>query len=263
MNTTHTSQAKTIVIKVGTDTLNENDKLSQQVIQHLADQIAELKKSMYVILVTSGAIGAGRSLIPAKHLAALRDKKQALSGLGQTMLMDMWRDAFAKHTILCGQGLVIKEDCTVAEKIQSMQTVFRECREIEEIAGLRIVPVINGNDFVSYGPTRTDNDEVAGAIAFMVKAEKLLLLTNVDGLFTGDPSLSTSELIRKIDVDHDDYRSCISADTSAGGTGGMLSKYDVAVHAAQNDIVTHIGNGKAHNAIRRLIAGNIGTRFHR
>jgi len=250
-----THQRDTYVIKAGTDALCENGKPSEQIMRRLAYQIAKIREHARVILVSSGAIGTGRSLLPNNIAKVMRNKKQALSGLGQNELMRHWTRYFASHGIACAQGLVEEHDFKTEEGKRNMRRTFRQYHEIEDAWGKPIIPIINGNDFVTMGPIGNDNDRIAGHLA---------ILSDIDGLFTGNPKNPSSKLIPRVHAGHDNWRRHVNKKRkSKNGTGGFDTKGAAAEEAALSGVLVHIGNSRARNAIQRLLQGTIGTTFYK
>ncbi|MDD5623637.1 MAG: hypothetical protein PHI23_02930 [Candidatus Peribacteraceae bacterium] len=254
----------TYVIKAGTDALCDNGEPNENIMRRLAYQMAKLREQARIILVSSGAIGTGRSLLPRRVAQEMWDKKQALSGLGQNDLMGRWTRYFAAHGIRCAQGLVEESDFKTEDGRRNMRRTFRQYHEIEDAWGTPIIPIINGNDFVTLGPIVNDNDRIAAKIAIEVDALHLVILSNIDGLFTGDPDDDASELIPKVHVGHFNWSKFVKkGKKSPGGIGGFDTKGKAAEEAAYADVLVHIGNSRTRNAIHRLLQGTIGTTFYR
>jgi glutamate 5-kinase len=254
----------TYVIKAGTDALCDNGKPNENIMRRLAYQMAKLREQARIILVSSGAIGTGRSLLPRKIAKEMWDKKQALSGLGQNDLMGRWTRYFASHGIRCAQGLVEENDFETDDGRRNMRRTFRQYHEIEDAWGTPIIPIINGNDFVTLGPIGNDNDRIAAKIAVEVDALHLVILSDIDGLYTGDPDDKSSELIRRVHAGHYNWRKHVSkGKKSKNGTGGFDTKGAAAEEAALADVLVHIGNSRSRNAIQRLLQGTIGTTFYK
>ncbi len=258
-----THQRDTYVIKAGTDALCENGKPSEKIMRRLAYQMAKIREHARVILVSSGAIGTGQSLLPADVAEAMKEKKQALSGLGQNELMRHWTKYFAPHGIHCAQGLVEENDFETEEGKENMRRTFRQYYEVEDAWGEPIIPIINGNDFVTLGPIGNDNDRIAGKIAIIKQAKHLVILSEIDGLYTGDPHDASSELVPRVHAGNYDWRQHVSKGRrSKNGTGGFDTKGAAAEEAALAGVLVHIGNSRARNAIHRLLNEKIGTTFY-
>jgi len=255
------SDNEIIVIKVGTDTVTENSHLNGVVMARIAKQISELRKQgKRVILVSSGAVGAGRSLLPDDVDENVNNMKQGLSSIGQTMLMDEWMHHFRRHRIMCAQGLVKEGDFANGEGTKNMKRVLGEISSIEEATRQSIVPIINGNDFVTDRAIDNDNDHIARLIAETVGASKVVFLTDVDGLYDRDPKEEHAQLIREVHAGVDDWSKHIVQ--KGKSDNHMGSKCEVSERLAIAGIDVNIGNGSVENAIHQLLNHEIGTRFY-
>jgi glutamate 5-kinase len=146
-----------------------------------------------VILVSSGAVASGRSLISVSEKSDAVAVRQLLASIGQVKLINTYSHLFEKFSILCSQVLVTKED--FRDRLHYLN--MRNCLEI--LLQHQVIPVINENDVVSVTELMfTDNDELAGLIASMLNAQALIVLTNVDGIYTGDPKLESSSVIPRL-----------------------------------------------------------------
>jgi glutamate 5-kinase len=250
---------KRIIIKVGTKVLStENGGLDIAVLKHLVRQVVTVKnRGIEVVLVTSGAMGAGRTLITPKVTEKVAEK-QVLAAVGQVKLMSMYSELFAKENQLCAQVLATKEDFRDKSHYFNMRTCF------ENLLTNSVVPVVNENDVVATTELLfTDNDELAGLVASQLNADAVIILTSVEGFLTGDPQDTKSEVIPEIDFNTiSSYQKYISPDKTAFGRGGMLTKFNIAKKLTLQGITVHFANGKRKNILAELVEGkNIGTRF--
>jgi glutamate 5-kinase len=250
--------SKTIVVKVGSNVLTKTDgELDTDVMSNLVEQIAILKKEGHtVVLVSSGAVASGKTMYKLKNTEDLTTQRQVYSAIGQVKLMNIYNNLFSKHEIICAQVLATKEDFIGGDQYKNMKNCFK---------GLlldSIIPIVNENDVVSLDELMfTDNDELAGLTAFLIGAEHLLILSNIDGMFDGDPKNPNSKLIPIIRLE-DNYEDKIQVEKSSAGRGGMVSKYNIGSKMALKGIVTTIANGKKENIILDVVAGkSIGTSF--
>lgn len=245
---------KRIVVKVGTNVLTREDRtLDKLIFRQVVVQLVKLIRAGYSpVLVSSGAVGAGRSIIGDSEIADEAIRRQVLSAVGQTSLMKSYFELFIEYDIVCAQVLATKEDFSEGEHYQNMVNCF------EGLIGQGIVPIVNENDVVSLTELMfTDNDELAGLTATMVGAERLILLSNVDGLY--GPG---GDVVHQVPHDDHSVRDYISTEKSGMGRGGMLSKFEIATDTAAKGIETIIANGKHDNIIIDLLSGKaIGTRF--
>lgn len=247
---------KRIVVKVGTNVLTKSDGiLDKPVFRQIVVQLAKLiEMGWSPILVSSGAVGAGKSILPNFQIADEATKRQVLSSVGQASLMKRYYELFSEYDIVCAQVLATKEDFAPGDHFQNMINC------LDALLSNGIVPIVNENDVVSLTELMfTDNDELAGLTAVMVGADKLIILSNVQGLYTGLPGADGAELIhevnRQLEVN-------ISDDKSTQGRGGMKSKYEIASKAASNGIDTYIAHGKRENVLLDILDGKqVGTRF--
>ena len=173
---------KRMVVKVGSNVLTREDgKLDITRMSDLVDQIAWLKENGYeVILVSSGAVACGKRELKIEHKLDSVEQRQLFSAMGQAKLMNLYYDLFREYGLHVGQVLTMKENF-LAERQYNNQ---RACMEVMLENG--VVPIVNENDTVCVTELMfTDNDELSGLIAKMMKAEMLILLSNIDGLYKG------------------------------------------------------------------------------
>jgi glutamate 5-kinase len=248
-----------IVIKVGTNVLTAPDGyLNARVVRALVRQIAVLLKGgMKVILVTSGAMGAGRSLVKPSRRLGIVTQRQVLAAVGQIRLIGTYARYFAKEAVVCAQVLATKEDFRDRHHYLNM----RDC--LTALQAERILPVVNENDVVAVDELMfSDNDELAGLIASMINVDALILLTNVDGVFDGDPRDGAARVIETMPAESASWAPFIRPHRSAFGRGGMLTKCANAHKLSQLGVATHICNGFARDILARVCAGErVGTTF--
>lgn len=248
------SAFKKIVVKFGTNVLSTPDGLLDlNAMRHLVVQIARAKQAgVQIILVTSGAVGAGRAILPLSDDVNRVVRRQVLAAVGQVKLMQQYASFFEQNGLFCAQVLATKEDFRDKGHYLNMKNCF--------LALLRdnIVPIVNENDVVSVTELMfTDNDELAGLIAAMINADALLLLSSVNGVLdeNGAP-------IPEIEPDNKKALRLIQPTRSSFGRGGMATKFKMAQKAAKLGISTYIADGKLPEVISRIIAGErIGSRF--
>ncbi len=236
-----------ITIKIGSNVLTANDgQLDMYSIKHLTDQIATLHKNgKAIVLVSSGAVAAGRSMIRFSKKTDTVTERQVLSSTGQVKLMGIYSKLFEERCIPVAQVLVTKQDFRTREHYLNM----KNC-----ITGLwqsGILPIVNENDAISVTALMfTDNDELAGLIASMMSCDSLYILSNVDGIYNGDPTNVNSKVIRAIanDVSSDIF-SFVSSSKSGFGRGGMQTKCRIAQKTAASGVSVHIANGRKENIL--------------
>lgn len=240
---------KRIVVKVGSNVLTREDgKLDITRMSDLVDQIAWLKENGYeVILVSSGAVACGKRELKIEHKLDSVEQRQLFSAMGQAKLMNLYYDLFREYGLHVGQVLTMKENF-LAERQYNNQ---RACMEVMLENG--VVPIVNENDTVCVTELMfTDNDELSGLIAKMMKAEMLILLSNIDGLYNGNPSDPESTVIRKVTIG-DDASKYIQSSKSSKGRGGMESKFNTASEVAKAGMQVFIANGKTDNILINIL----------
>lgn len=238
-----------IVIKVGSNVLTTNKgKLDITRLSSLVDQIAWLKEHRYqVILVSSGAVACGRSELHVDYALDSVEQRQLFSSVGQVKLVNHYYDLFREYGIHIGQVLTMKENFEEGEQYDNQ----RACMEVMLDNG--VIPVVNENDTVCVTELMfTDNDELSGLIAKMMGAKTLVLLSNIDGIFTGDPALPESKVIQTVKPE-DNLDKYILTKKSSAGRGGMESKYHTARTVANSGIKVIIANGTRANILPDLM----------
>jgi len=241
-----------ITIKIGSNVLTRADgSLDATRLSALVDQVAELRRrDIEVILVSSGAVACGRSVL-SHHQNLLTkdnvDERQLFSAVGQAKLIDRYYELFREHGITVGQVLTMKQNFDTPESYATQQN----CMEVMLQNG--VIPIINENDTVCVTELMfTDNDELSGLVARMMRCQRLIILSNIDGLYTGHPADPQSRLIRHVELT-DDLHHVISAEKSSAGRGGMESKYHIATQTARAGIEVVIANGKRTDILLNLL----------
>jgi len=254
-------QRERLVLKVGTSVLTQkNQQLDYNVIHQVVEQIGALRRAGHqVVLVTSGAAGAGHGLgqFQREHVPLLR--KQMMTAVGQPRLMSVYTDFFREHHITVAQALLTRFDFGERERYVNVRNV------IDGLLGMGILPILNENDVVvTDALTFGDNDYLAAAAASLVGANRLFLLTAVEGFYSGgDPRhCESAQLVREVSAITPEMWEWCQDSLSAGGTGGMLSKLKAAEMATSFGIAVHIVPGKVPDVVPRVMRGEtFGTRF--
>ena len=246
---------KRIIVKIGTKVLSKNDgTLDIEFLKHATDQIMLLrKKGLQVVLITSGAGGAGRSMVSLQEIKSETVQKQVFAAIGQVKLMTTYAELFKKYGYHCAQVLVTKEDFRDEQHYLNMQNCF------EGLLLDNVIPIVNENDVVATTELLfTDNDELAGLIAKQLKADCLVILTSTDGILDTE-----GKTVSKVDTSNiEAVAGYIRPDTSTGGRGGMTSKFKIAKELSEKGVSVHIVNGKKGNVLQDVIEGqNLGTHF--
>ena len=241
---------KRIVVKIGSNALTRPDgRLDVTRMSALVDQIAWLRQHDFeVILVSSGAVACGRrELKNVDHELDSVEQRQLYSALGQAKLIGLYYDLFREYHIHVGQVLTMKENFKPGEQYENQQACMRVMLENG------VLPIVNENDTVSVTELMfTDNDELSGLIAQMMQANTLILLSNIDGIYTGNPADSRSQLIKEV-APGTDLSQFIQTEKSSAGRGGMQSKYATASKIQQAGIRVIIANGKRENVLIDLM----------
>ena len=239
---------KRIVVKVGSNVLTRDDgKLDVTRMSAIVDQLVWLKRNGYeIILVSSGAVAAGRAELHVEHKLDNVEQRQLFSALGQAKLIGLYYDLFREYGIKVGQVLTMKENFSVQDQYQNMKSCMQVMLEND------VLPIVNENDTVCITELMfTDNDELSGLVATMMNADTLVLLTNVDGIYNGNPSNPNTRIIPSVYYDRD-ISEYASDDKSSNGRGGMVSKVKTAHEVANNGIRVLIANGNATNILVNL-----------
>lgn len=249
-----------IVVKIGSNVLTRPDgRLSMAHIAALVEEISALYEAGHaVIVVTSGAVAAGRAILSLPPVTDRVIRRQVLSALGQPSLMDAYRTCFATTGLPLGQILVTKSDFADRDHAETI----RQC--ITALIGHGVIPVINENDAVSVESLMfTDNDELAGEVARLLRVDLTVILSSVDGLYTGDPADPASELIREVRPGEDRSAGVVRR-TSSQGRGGMSTKLSVAAGLALDGIACTMACGTRPGVLKAVVFGEPGvpcTRF--
>ena len=241
---------KKITVKIGSNVLTKSDgTLNVSRIAHLVDQIASLHKNgVEVVLVSSGAVAAGRAVLePSKRTDAV-SQRQLWAALGQVKLIGRYSDFFREHGLTCAQVLTTKENFSSRGHYLNM----KNC--ISTLLENRVIPIVNENDTISVTELMfTDNDELSGLIASMVDSEALVMLSNVDGVFDAPPGNENAELIEKIGIEENEPENAISNQHSRFGRGGMLTKFRIAKKLANSGIAVHLANGLKEDVLTQIL----------
>ena len=237
------------VIKIGSNVLTRTDgKLDITRISAVVDQVAWLRSMGHqVILVSSGAVACGRGELHTDRRLDSVEQRQLFSALGQAKLINLYYDLFREYGIHVGQVLTMKENFSSRQQYLNQ----RACMEVMLDNG--VVPIVNENDTVSVTELMfTDNDELSGLIASMMNAHCLIILSNIDGIYTGSPSNPEARLIRQVKPG-DDLTPYIQTERSGFGRGGMLTKCSIARRVAEEGIRVIIANGGRTNILADLL----------
>ncbi len=254
------TKSNRIVIKIGTNVLtNEKGLLDMNVIRRLVSQIAAIKNSRDIIIITSGAIGAGMQELRLKNRPKDVVGQQVCAAVGQGILMTNYHAMFSRHKIKIAQILITYNDLANKENYKHL------ANSLKRLLGLGIIPIINENDPVSIseiGPSFGDNDNLSATIASRIKADLLVILTNVDGLYNKNPNDKTAVLIKEVAHIDKNIEKMVSG-SSGLGIGGMKTKVEAAKKATNAGITTIVANGRKYNILLKIIKNqDVGTTFY-
>jgi len=251
-----------IVVKLGTSTVTGGTAAPSLVhLKGLARQMAALRRNGHVVIVvSSGAIAAGRSVLDAAELPRHVPAKQMLSAVGQPRLMAMWQKAFDPHHVPVAQVLLTAGDLGARDGWLNARNT------LTALLDHGVVPVVNENDTVATEEIRVgDNDNLSALVAQLVHADLLVMLTNQAGLYTADPRHDPdARLVHVVDTPEIPAELWKAAAPPADslGTGGMITKLQAADLARRTGCTVVIANGRERDILRRLIDGDApGTRF--
>ncbi len=240
---------RTIVVKLGTSVLTGGfARLNRAHMVELVRQCAALHRHGHrVVLVTSGAIAAGREHLGHPPLAPTLPNKQMLAAVGQTQLIRVWQDLFNLYGLHIGQMLLTRADLEDRERYLNARDTLRT------LLDHRIIPVINENDAVATAEIKVgDNDNLSARAAILADADLLVLLTDQKGLFTADPRTNPdAQLIEEVQTIDDTLRSLAGDSVSGLGTGGMATKLQAADVARRAGVDVVIATGQIPEVIGR------------
>ncbi|MGV3346911.1 glutamate 5-kinase [Enterobacteriaceae bacterium LUAb1] len=255
------SSRQTLVVKLGTSVLTGGShRLNRAHIVELVRQCAQLHAIGHrIVIVTSGAMAAGREHLKYPELPPTMAAKQLLAAVGQSRLIQLWEQLFSLYGIHIGQMLLTRADMEDRER-------FLNARDtLHALLDNHIIPVINENDAVVTAEIKVgDNDNLSALVAILAGADKLLLLTDQPGLFTADPRNDPeAALISDIYSIDDTLRTIAGGSVSGLGTGGMTTKLQAAEIACRAGIEVIIAAGNSPAIITDIATGvATGTRFH-
>lgn len=256
-----------IVVKVGTSTLtNEMGKSDLRSFDRLACVLSDIQNMGYeVILVSSGAIAVGTNKLNMRERPSSMRMKQAAAAVGQCSMMFLYDKFFNDYDKTIAQILLNAEDMELEEKKENLINTFNALLE------MGIIPIVNENDSVSYTEIESedrlfgDNDMLSALIAVLCRANQLVILSDINGLYDADPRLyPNARLISRIEEIDETVYALAGGAGSRRGTGGMKTKLRAAALATAQGVDTVITNGKAPEALYEIVKGNkAGTLFVR
>ena len=257
---------KRIVIKIGSSSLmhNETGRLNLGKIEKLVRTIVDIKNSgKDVVLVSSGAIAVGRMAIGLNEKPDELPVKQACAAIGQAKLMMVYQKIFAEYSTTAAQVLMTKATVMNDKSRRNAQNTFNE------LLNLGAVPIVNENDTVStyeikQVQTFGDNDRLSAIVTSIIDADLLIVLSDIDGLYTDDPNSNPdARFINQVDVIDDKLLNMGKSTSGSGvGTGGMATKLKAAGIAVSSGADMVIANGNDIDNIAKIMSGaDVGTLF--
>ncbi|CAN5489083.1 glutamate 5-kinase [soil metagenome] len=249
-----------VVVKIGTSSLtDERGAVDEAAVGKLSTEVAALRAArVEVIVVSSGAVAAGVAALGLETRPSDVTTLQAVSAAGQPRLMRSWDAALAHHGLVPAQALLVPQDF-----IDRRQYLHAR-RTLTRLLQLGAVPIVNENDAIASDEIRYgDNDRLAALVAHNLAASLLVLLTDLDGLYSADPRTdSTAQLITSVPVDDPLMAISAGAGGSGRGSGGMASKLEAARIASWSGVPTVIADAARVGVLADAVAGrSVGTRF--
>ena len=252
-----------IIVKVGTHVLRGDDSgLNLKIMDQLVQQMATIhNRGKEVILVTSGAVGAGASTMEINHPPEELAERQAFAAIGQSRLMNLYDQRFSKHGIKVAQVLLTRD------ALDDRQRYLNARNTLEMLIKWRVIPIINENDTVAVeeikiGGTFGDNDQLSAMIAVKMDADLLIMLSDVDGLYDQPPTNQGARRIPIISLTSETLDYAGNEKSSSFSLGGMKTKLEAVRLVNRAGILAHINNGFKENILLDILDGkNVGTWF--
>lgn len=239
-----------IAVKVGSNVITQPDgSLNDGRILRLVEDVAILyKQGIEVVLISSGAVAAGRSEVVPSKKTNIVAAKQIWAAIGQVKLMSSYQFLFGKYGIQAGQLLATKESFRDRRHYLNMKNCITAMLENN------VLPIVNENDTISINELMfTDNDELSGLISSMMDCKSLIILSDVDGVYNGIPGKNGTELITRIYDESEDLDKYISSVKSGFGRGGMVTKCSIARKIAAQGVDVFIANGTRDSIVTDIV----------
>ncbi|WP_179333424.1 glutamate 5-kinase [Winogradskyella costae] len=253
-------EIKRVVVKVGTNVLtNKDNRILGPVLRELVRQIAVLyEENIMVILVSSGSAMAGMEILGETNIKDKSIRRQVYSAVGQPRMMRHYYSLFHDYGMRCAQVLATKRDFDIGKHRENMINCY------EGLLAEGVIPIANEDDAVSLTMSMfSDNDELASLVAELIDADRLIILSDTDGLYDGHPDDDDSRILNTVITNQNVEKYVQDSDKKEGeGRGGMASKLKIAKGTANKNIPTYIANGKKANVIVDIINNKeVGTKF--
>jgi len=238
---------------------NKDNRIVRPILKKLVKQIAELyENDIMTVLVSSGSVIAGMEVMGNSHITDKTIRRQVFSSIGQPRMMRLYYNIFRDYGMKCAQVLATKRDFNPGIHRENMINCY------EGLMSEGVIPIANEDDAVSVTNSMfSDNDELASLVAELIQADKFIILTDIDGLYSGHPDDEHTEVIENVGVDENVEKYVKEVKKGeAEGRGGMGSKLSIAKQTASKNIPTFIANGKRDNIITDIVEGKqVGTRI--
>lgn len=253
------NELKKIVIKVGSSSItHDNGRINLQKIDELCYELANLENNgIDVVLVSSGAIAAGRAKLKLENRPTKTSEKQAAAAVGQVALTNIYDRSLITYGYNSAQILLTRQIEIDKEMRKNAENT------LEKLIGMGVIPIINENDSIStYEIKFGDNDTLSAVIARLIDADLLIMLTDIEGLYTDDPRKNKdAKIIREV-TDINAVKNLAKDTDSDVGTGGMQTKINAATLALDKNIEVVIASGENMKVIRDIVKGDlVGTYF--
>ena len=254
---------KRLVVKVGTSTLTyENGKMNFRRIEQLCKVLSDLQNMGHeIVLVSSGAVGVGMGKLGLQKRPTLTKEKQAVAAVGQCELMFMYDKLFGEYNHTVAQILLSKYSIETDHKKENVLNTMNT------LMSMGIIPIVNENDTVAIdeieGANFGDNDMLSAIVAGLVGADRLIILTDIDGLYDSNPRTNPDAVkIEVVDRINQEILSMAAGTGSNRGTGGMITKLQAADYATNRGVEVHVINGSNPENLYEIFDGNnVGTVF--
>lgn len=252
---------KRVVVKVGTTSLTyPNGKFNLKKIDNLSKMLTDLtNKGMDVVLVSSGAIAIGASKLGLAERPRDVIGKQAASAVGQALLMQMYEKFFSEYNQKVAQILLTKPIFEAEIKRRNASNTINRLLE------MGVIPIVNENDTISTDELNefSDNDTLSSYVAGLIKSDLLIILSDIDGMYTADPNKDkTAEIIDTVPEINDEIYALAGGSASALGTGGMVTKVKAADYLSKKNVSMVIASGENPDVVYDILEGKkIGTLF--
>ena len=254
------NQAQTIVVKVGSRTLTHaTGKLNLRMLEKIVRELADLaNQGRQVLLVTSGAVAAGIGRLGLTAKPQSMPEKQALAAIGQGLLIQMYEKLFAEYGLIAAQVLLTKDD------VNDRKRYLNSRNTLQALLRYGAIPIINENDTVAVEEIEFgDNDTLSAMVASIISADLLIILSDIDGLYTANPKRDTSaQRIKYVEEVTPAIKELAGGTDETLATGGMITKLTAAEIAGNSGVQMVIANGREPDILQKIIDGaDVGTLF--